>query len=260
MKRSSSPSTSIKSEMSVRRRRGNLPPPAVDLIDDETCLTPPRQPIPSVEPAAPKKTSQKPWYATTFTKEDLYSGYVKNYHNINCHFLKKECYFTIKLCSSQMCFTRNDSLAIFTMSQSVRDKITAEVETLCSLIKTGGEGAAEQRTSNIPTAGTVFFRLSPAASYYRKYKYPPPVKVDKSEIPHGRLFSGNVALMLKGVKVSLDSKIISPMITVVQVMMTEPPIAEPYAEAHLDRCIVEDVPEDGLVQTTLDMVAGDLDF
>jgi len=109
-----------------------------------------------------------------------------------------------------------------------------------------------QRVSEVQTIvnavghqGTFFIKLSPISTFYWK-ENDVTSEVNKAEIPKGKAFSGSVAVALKGCKLNNDGMQLSPMLSVMQILVTDAGEGE---TKRLSTCILDDVSDQGIIET-----------
>ena len=205
--------------------------------------------------SAPKKTSLLPPPAkrllddcspTTVTQNNVisfgYTPFENNYNGYTCRFLRREYQFILKFFSQQLLFTKNESLAVFTLDEYFRDFCETQIAALLnpwahSNVTLVNPFSVGESKSFKP----IFIRLSAACSYYFKKDDQAAVQCSHFERhEQGSCFAGRVAISIKGIKYSPDGKQVSPIIHVCQVL--EHDFAQKTTATDLARttCLVDD--------------------
>jgi hypothetical protein len=154
----------------------------------------------------------------------------------------------VKFSTLKMLFTKNDSLGIFEMSEDFRRNCETAVESLLTpwiidQSNCGNPFSLDENGLFKPT----FIRLSPACTYYRKVDKQTPMQFTKSERqPQGKCFTGNVAIVLKGVKFTRDGLTVTPIIHVCQVLELVSVPTWSVADVAFARCVLDI--DDSMVQ------------
>ena len=225
----------------------------VPLHVEEDCFsTPPNLNIKQSTPTAPKKRRTTNTANVKVDKSE-FSGYTSQFKGYKCFFLKKENYVTIRFPSTQLCLTKSESLAIFKMPEILHDRLMKRIVEICEMQRTSASQVIVKPTKN---DGTLFIKLSPCITYFWCHddSY---VEVQKTNLPIGSAFSGKVAIVLKGVKLNKEGTELSPMLSVMQIMVTEHAEREPM---RLNKCILLDVNEEGNIDQETERLMSQLDY
>jgi len=151
-------------------------------------------------------------------RSDLFS---ESYFSMNgnmCYFLKQEFIQTWNIFSLRLCLTKNHSIAVFSMSTTLRNRLAKEVNYFCSLKLQ----QSDQEVINQFKTPAVFLPLNHHTKFYIKRKNHPSQQVSKCNLPQCHAFSGIIILTINGVKVAGSTMEILPMMAVKQVHNESP--------------------------------------
>lgn len=206
---------------------------------------------PAGTPAAPKKDclitpppAKRLLTAASPTTLDNhgYAPFENNYNGYKCRFLRREFQFVLKFFSQKLLFTKNESLAVFSLSEYFRTYCETQINAML------GPWADKDFKMVNPFAldesgvfNRVFIRLSAGCTYYYKKMDQAAIQCKKGERhTQGRCFAGRVAVSVKGIKFSADGKEVAPIMHVCQVLEHDFLIKANPAEQAYTTCIVDD--------------------
>jgi hypothetical protein len=171
-----------------------------------------------------------------------YTPFENNFNGYKCRFLCREFHFILKFFSQQLLFTKNESLAVFTLSEYYRQFCENQIGTLLNPwvngdVKPINPFSTDQRYNFKP----LFIRLSTSCTYYYKKEELAAIQCSKFERHmQGKCFAGRAAIVVKGIKFSADGKEVSPMLHVCQVLEHDYLPKATVDDAVRDTCILED--------------------
>ena len=205
--------------------------PAVAGAPKKNCLiTPP--------PAKRLLTAASP---TTLNNHG-YTPFENNFNGYKCRFLCREFQFVLKFFSQKLLFTKNESMAIFSLTEYFRTFCENQINALLgpwvnSDVKLVNPFALDDSGA----FSHIFIRLSAGCTYYYKKLDQVAIQCSKGERhAHGRCFTGRVAVSVKGIKFSADGKEVSPIMHVCQVLEHDFLIKTNPAEQAYTTCIIDD--------------------
>lgn len=195
--------------------------------------------------------------------DEFLPNFVPTFAGYKCHFLRKDYYRTIKIFSPNVCFTKNDSLAVFRMAPLLRQRVAAEVETVLQTVRTNNSQCFRNPFSGITMENAIFLRLAPNCKYFYQKTGENAMSSSRKELEKRRCFSARLAICVKGAKVDSTGIEISPMLSVIQVLLLDLPKME--RSEIPDECLLEEpVPqEDAPIEEdeqTMAAAIADLEF
>jgi hypothetical protein len=167
---------------------------------------------------APANVQPPPLPKHTFKKAtNFYNGYL-------CRFLAEP--VKMKLFSSAMCITCNDSVAIFRMPRLLRKRLADRVNDVfeAGLAIPGTTQPKEKRNpfKNSP----VFLRFAESSQVFFQHDFNgEPELVPRAEVKRGMYFHGRLEVELLGMKFARDGSAVLPMLRISQLLK----MAEPYS-------------------------------
>jgi len=208
--------------------------------------------------------------ASKMTAHNFYERALKDRFVRGSDFHNWQCYYaihrqTFNITSKEILLTRNNnSICFFSMEEEeLRNFMEYQVVSMCDLFVSDPQRQRvinpfqRRRRSNIGSSSSnnnnksnhddgdddtaVFLRLSMSVIYFNKIAGSVrSQEVSKEEIPVGKVFQGGAVAVLKGIKVSSDGMIVSPMLVIEQVQQITPPSS---SEKQVKRCMLdEDLP------------------
>lgn len=163
-------------------------------------------------PQAPKKSKKQ-------QKPDIFlPNFAPDFNGYQCHFLKRENYQILKFFSSGVCITKNESLAIFRIPEVLRRQLIAKVNGVLSTME---EQTQCHNPFNASEDTPVFIRLSPSTQFFAQSTTGEVKPAHRSDMLTGKCYHARVAVTLKGVKLDIKGKMLSPMLVTNQVLIIE---------------------------------------
>lgn len=171
-----------------------------------------------------------------------YTPFENNFNGYKCRFLCREFHFILKFFSQQMLFTKNESLAVFSMSDYFRQFCENQIGSLLQPWVNGD--VTPVNPFSVDENGTfkcLFIRLSTSCTYYYKKDEQAAIQCSKFERhEQGRCFTGRAAVVVKGIKFSADGKEVSPILHVCQVLEHDYSPKPNVDDAARSTCVLED--------------------
>jgi hypothetical protein len=169
-----------------------------------------------------------------------------DFNGYMCHFLKEA--VSLKITSTAMCLTRNDSVGVFRMPILMKRRLQVKVEEILqSGLRHAGCANGTVKTRSPFTNLPMFFRYGPTTQVFdQKNMSAPAEPVYRSDLRRGTCFVGRMELEMNGFKFDRDGSTVSPMIRVRQIFKMAP-IPGSTAEPDPFDCTLEDplTDEDG---------------
>lgn len=173
-----------------------------------------------------------------------FTPFENNFNGYTCRFLRREYQFVLKLFSRQLLFTKNDSLAVFTLEDHFREFCESQIAALLhpwinNDVTPSNPFSANEKGSINP----LFIRLAAACTYFYKKGDEPAIQCSYFERhDQGSCFAGRVAISIKGVKYSPDRKMVSPIMNVCQILEHDLVQNTTVTEMARTTCIIDDTP------------------
>jgi hypothetical protein len=167
------------------------------------------------------------------TRKAKYNGYT-------CHFLLEP--IIMKLFSSAMSVTCNDSVAVFSMPGLLRKRLALRMDQVleAGIRHAGCVGTVEVR--NPFKCSPAFLRIAPdshAQVFTQADITAPAESAPRDDLKRGMYFKGRLAVEVIGIKFSKDGASVSPMLRVIQVFKMAAPKMNTDA-VELNNCVLDE--------------------